>query len=391
MAVCVFCAAAAAQGAPKLIGTGCIPGTATDLSGLTDTLEDGSPHNRLGGFGSGLAYTGTGNLYVGVPDRGPADGTTHWVDRFDTFAIDVSPSGSVAVSLTQTTLLTNEKGERFTGAAAAFDAGNPAASLRLDPEGVRVARNGNLFISDEYGPFVYEFSPQGKRLRSLAVPAKFLVAQPNADGTKELPPGNTTGRQSNRGMEGLALAPGTGKLYGIMQSPLVQDGGLDAANKRVGTNNRILEIDPATGATREFLYPMDAAGNGVSEILAVNDHEFLVLERDGKAGADAAVKKLFRIDIANATDISAVTLPATGVPNGVAAVTKSLFLDLLDPSYKLAGASFPEKIEGLAFGPDLPDGRHLLLVTNDNDLAADKSSCVYAFAIDPADLPGFQR
>jgi hypothetical protein len=48
-AVSFFFAAAAAQSAPKLIGTGCIPGTATDLSGLTDTLEDGSPHNRLGG------------------------------------------------------------------------------------------------------------------------------------------------------------------------------------------------------------------------------------------------------------------------------------------------------------------------------------------------------
>jgi hypothetical protein len=191
-------------------------------------------------------------------------------------------------------------------------------------------------------------------------------------------------------MEGLAIAPGSGRLYGIMQSPLIQDGGLDAKNSRVGTNVRILEIDPATGSTREFLYPMDAASNGISEIAAVNDREFLVLERDGKAGAEAKFKKVFRIDIGSATDIGAATLPATGVPNGVTAVTKSLFLDMLDPSYNLAGASFPEKLETLAFGPDLPDARHLLLVVNDNDLAADKPSCVYAFAIDPADLPGFQ-
>src|SRR5438093_224604 len=102
-----------------------------------------------------------------------------------------------------------------------------------------------------------------------------------------------------------------------MQSPLIQDGGLDAANKRKGTNNRILEIDPATGATREFLYPMEAASNGVNEILAINDTEFLVIERDGNAGTAAAFKKIFKISLAGATDISATTLPQTGVPTGV--------------------------------------------------------------------------
>jgi hypothetical protein len=378
-----------AQSAPTLIGVGCIPGNATDLSGLTDKLEDGSPHNQLGGFGSALAYTGSGNLYVATPDRGPADGTTHFIDRYHVMRIEVSPDGTVVPTLVQTTLLANEKGEYFTGSATAFDAANSTASLRLDPEGVRVAPNGNLVISDEYGPFVYEFSPQGKRLRSLPVPQKFLITHPGVTTAAELPPTETTGRQSNRGMEGLALAPG-GKLYGIMQSPLIQDHGLDDTNKRKGTNNRILEIDPATGATRELLYPMEAAGNGVSEILAINDSEFLVLERDGNAGAAAAFKKLFRIKLADATDISIVTLPQTGIPDGVKPVTKSLFLDLLAPEYKLAGATFPEKIEGLAFGPDLPDGRHLLLVVNDNDLSAANPSCIYAFAVDPAELPNFQ-
>jgi len=32
-----------------------------------------------------------------------------------------------------------------------------------------------------------------------------------------------------------------------------------------------------------------------------------------------------------------------------------------------------------------------LLITVDNDFAADRQSCIYAFAVDPADLPGFQR
>ena len=126
-------------------------------------------------------------------------------------------------------------------------------------------------------------------------------------------------------------------------------------------------------------------------MLAINDHEFLVLERDNKAGKEAAFKKLFRIDIGGASDVTKVAkLPAKGLPDGVKAVTKKPFLDLLDPAFGLAGKDFPEKIEGMAFGPDLPDGRHLLLVTTDNDMEAKEPTWFFAFAIDKNDLPGFK-
>src|SRR4051794_529988 len=153
-----------------------------------------------------------------------------------------------------------------------------------------------------------------------------------------------------------------------MQNPLIQDGALDSANKRIGTNVRIVTIDVATGATHEYLYQLDSgANNGVNELVAVNDHQFLVIERDGKAGNAAAFKKVFEIDVSGATDVTNVVLPATGTPAGVTPVTKAAFLDLLDASFGLKGSAFPEKIEGLAFGPDLADGRHTLIVTNDND------------------------
>jgi hypothetical protein len=280
----------------------------------------------------------------------------------------------------------------FTGNAAAFDGTGSPASRRFDPEGVRVSGCGrSIFVSDEYGPYLYEFSlDSGKRLRSLAVPNKYLIDYPSATPGVELT-GNVAGRQSNRGMEGLAISPDGGKLYGVMQSPLIQDGGLDAAGKRVGLNARIVEIDTVTGDAREFLYPLDDKGNGISEILAVNDREFLVLERDGKVGAEAKIKKIYKIDIAAASDIRAVKqLPVSGIPAGITPVGKSLFIDLLNPAFGLAGASFPEKIEGLAFGPDLEDGRHLLLVVNDNDFTASQPTRIFAFAIDGFELPGFQ-
>src|SRR6185369_8336574 len=134
------------------------------------------------------------------------------------------------------------------------------------------------------------------RLRTLAVPDKYLITRPGVEDA-ELPPANAKGRQANRGMEGLAISPDGGKLYGMMQSPLIQDGALSASNSRIGTNVRLLELDIASGATRELVYPMESPAYGQNEILAVNDHQFLVLERDGRAGASAAFKRLFLIDI----------------------------------------------------------------------------------------------
>ena len=68
-------------------------------------------------------------------------------------------------------------------------------------------------------------------------------------------------------------------------------------------------------------------------------------------------------------------------------VDKTLFLDLLDPAYKIDATHtlkdvIAEKIEGLAWGPDLPDGRHVLYVASDNDLSLDLPTKIYAFAID---------
>src|SRR5262249_53052940 len=279
----------------------------------------------------------------------------------------------------------------LTGSAAAFDPTNSPDSLRFDPEGIRVDRCGEIaYVSDEYGPFIHQFDlDRGTRLGSLKLPNKFLIDLPSADGNVELA-ANTSGRQSNRGMEGLAISPDGSKLYGLMQSALIQDGALDASLKRVGTNNRLVEIDLESGAIREFLYQLDNKSNGVNEILAVNDHQFLVIQRDGNAGTAAAFKRSFHTDSAGASDIRAIeALPQTGTPAGVTPVSKSPFIDLLDLTFGLAGASFPEKIEGLAFGPDLPDGRHLLIVTNDNDFVASQPNPFPPLALDGSDLPGF--
>ena len=380
-----------ANAAVALLGVGSLPASATDLSGLTGTLESGVAKNLLS-VGSGLAYTGQGSRFIAVPDRGPnanpyntaVDDTTSFQARMH--EIDVSISGStVTPTVTKTTLFSNELGVPLTGLSSGFDATNSSASIRFDPEGVRVSRDGqSVFVSDEYGPFVYQFDRNsGRRLRVLNVPDKFKITAPNPRGATEIS-GNTSGRVSNRGMEGLAITPDGSTLVGIMQNPLAQDGG------RNGLNVRMLVIDLASGTSKELIYPLDNRSYGVNELVAINSSEFLAVERDGAAGVAAVAKRIYKINIAAATDVSAIaTLPLTGLPVGTVAATKALFIDLLNPAFGLAGASFPEKIEGLAIGPALPDGRISLIVTNDNDFLAANPNNFYVFALDRADLAGF--
>lgn len=365
-----------------LLGVGTLPGTTSDLSGLTGTQSDGTPHDRLGGLGSAISYTGIGSDYLLASDRGPKDGATDFACRVHRMTIAVTPGKSpvVALKLTATTLLKDEGGRSFVGTAADL-------RHRLDPEGVRVGRDGHFFISDEYGPAVAEFDPTGRRVKDFPVPARFRPAVVGPKPEDELPPKNTVGRLPNRGMEGLALTPDGARLVGLMQSPLIPDGALGKDGARVGLNCRVLDIDRATGRTRQFVYPLDDAANGVSEILAVSAHQFLVLERDSRAGQEAKVKQLILIDLTGATDVSRVDrLPAAGLPPGVRAVSKRPVLDLLDRRFGIAGPDCPEKFEGLAFGPDLADGRRLLLVTADNDFVAAQPFRVYAFAVGRNDL-----
>jgi hypothetical protein len=74
---------------------------------------------------------------------------------------------------------------------------------------VRVANDGkSVFISDEYGPYVYQFDrANGQHIRSFTLPANLAVAVQGPSIAAEAAPINTTGRVANKGMEGLAITP----------------------------------------------------------------------------------------------------------------------------------------------------------------------------------------
>ncbi len=363
----------ASQSEIKLIGKVSIPGDASDLSGIKKLLEDKSPSDRLGGFGSGFAYTGRGNNYVMLPDRGPGDGANSYLCRFHLVEIIPTKSEFLSFKVLKTTFLKNSDGSFFNGSSKAFTTNN-----RLDPEGIRVFKDGSLLICDEYGPSVLKFDSQGKLKQKFQIPDKFLIQNFSSEAQKEFPPFNQKGRVTNKGFEGLALAKDEKKWLAAIQAPLIQD--RDSIDSVI--NCRFLEMSIEGKPMRELVYVLENHKNGVSEILALGDEDYLVIERDSEGGEMAGFKKIFRINTAKATDVSNLSkLPSTKLKKEIAPVSKTLFFDLISSEFGLKGKDFPAKIEGITFGPDLPDGKKLLLISSDNDFKPNAPSWIYAFSV----------
>lgn len=364
----------------QLIGIGQFDGQATDLSGQQDQLENGEPHNRLGGF-SAIEYSGVGHRYAALSDRGPDDGSTGYLCRYHLLDISVEPGAAhpVKLQLVDTKLFNDAEGRPFTGSSAAIQV-TSQCGCRLDPEGFRFARNGGFFVSDEYGPQLVEFSAKGKEVRRFGLPAHLQVQHPCQDSSQEIRT-NQTGRSSNRGMEGLALSVDGRFLYGTMQSTLLQDAPRGEHGYSVGVNCRIVKIEVATGDVKEYVYQLDSPTNGLNEIVAMGDDQFLVIERDGKVGQSAAYKRIMKIDLAGATEVQDMDQLPHDLPESIHPVCKETFIDFLSPEFKLPPESVPEKLEGLTFGEPLADGRQTIIVASDNDFEAAIPSLIYVFGL----------
>jgi len=133
-------------------------------------------------------------------------------------------------------------------------------------------------------------------------------------------------------------------------------------------------------AVAQYAYRMEGSsqGRGISALVAINGHEFLVLERNNRGlGVDAeqtpANKRVFRISLKGASDVSGIDLDAAGMVFTPVTKEPGPWLDLAAAS-TLAHASLgvlggvsPEKWEGLTIGPRLADGSYLVLAGTDND------------------------
>lgn len=362
----------AADTTARIVAAGVVPADAVDAEGET-----------IGGIGSAIEVLPTGEIVM-MSDRGPGDGTIDYRPRLQFFSM-ASEGSKLVLKLTRTVLLSDSNGRFFTGLLPEMAAAQPPQRLDgrmcLDPEGLAIAPNGHFFISEEYMPSVREFDPDGKFVRRFPTPAEFLPRGPAgedfaADDAASL----VSGREPNRGLEGLARLP-DGRLAAVLQSGLVQDGGRDSASSRM----IVYRTDPAEVAAIYILPVADAgeldlsATSGkktkarqlvFSSLAALPDGRLLALERDN-CGADGSAKhstarwkSVVLLDLRGADNIS-----GRADHSGAAPVKRTVLFNLaaLDTAkHGLTRDEMPAKWEGLAV-TKVDGARVHLLVSSDND------------------------
>jgi len=315
---------------------------------------------------SGISYEPTTKTFYALSDaRTPDEGPT---PRIYNLKLDLNPTsfGTSNVNFGAVTILTDRQGKNF-------------EPLTLDPEGIALSGFGTVFISSEgeasanavTAPFIKEFDLfTGREIRSLPIPDKYI---PNGFGANQ-----TKGVRNNLAFESLVLTPNGRQLYTATEGALVQDG--PAATATNPTRARILRYDLLTGRPDgEFLYIADPvvlaptgnnfAVSGLVDLLPIDDRgTLLALERSFTAGTPGTGNsiKLYEITLDNATDISRIESLNALSPaelNAIKPVEKRLLLNF----DQLRLPTGLDNIEGMAFGPVLPNGQQSLIIISDNN------------------------
>lgn len=371
----------------------------TNMPSIGTTLA--GQNINLGGF-SGLTFDGTaanGNWkFITHTDRGPnpeplnVDGDADLERPFalpnfqpELVFFELNPTTG-ALTITNRVGLKNTNGSPLTGisnlqggaqgtaytdeeAVNVFGQTIPNSPFGADLEGIVKTPDGHFWMSDEYRPAIYHFDATGTLVERF-VPMGTNAFAGGPYGTEALP-AVFAQRRANRGFEGIAYQ--NGKIYAFIQTSLDNPDNTTDTVSKGSRNLRIVEFDIASKTTTgQYVYIREAGSDKIGDAVATSvNGEFLVMERDDLLGPEA-VKNVFRINLAAATNINSLpnVLPGIGktveqasaaelVTAGITVVNKTYFLDLAE-----LGFNTVDKTEGFT----IIDG-NTFAVVNDNDFA----------------------
>lgn len=403
-----------------LVGVGRMPASTLDELGETFGSASSMAFDISSWKRTPTGYEGT--LYL-LPDRGyNVEGPINYRARLNRLAIKFTPvqpgtappegkeQSAVEATLGAPILLTDQAGAPFTGldpvkpqrpAAGEFPElpQGPNQRISIDAEGLVRMPDGSVYISDEYGPYIYRFSRQGVLQSAIAPPAAFIPMRNDRPDFSAEDPDPDVGRVNNRGFEGLTLTPGGKFLIAVLQSPTVQDGGKKAAHTRALVYAMTDPMRPVLVREHVITLPSynepdgSSAVAAQSEVAALSDEVLLMLCRDSRRGYGAAkrggslYRKLGLVDLRDRTNTLAAPYsnhpwiaPNGKLEDGIAAATFTEVIDLnnerelarfgLHNQGKNDRNQLSEKWESIgivsALDPQRPDD-FFIFVGNDND------------------------
>lgn len=219
---------------------------------------------------------------------------------------------------------------------------NPTLAPVMDLEALIRFKDGTFLLSSEGDfnkkprtmPFLKMWSEQKLWFIEVLIPDSFL---PEKIGMQ------TKGLQNNSGFEALALSPDEKSLYVMSELPLFQNQNSEIEFLNFQLNDKSWELKSRLSYQRD-LPPKGVVEvmRGVSEILYWKKDYLLVLERFARLSKKRGVflgAELFSVNLSDLKKKKLISLDEDLAANW----------------------------EGLAWGPDLSDGRKLLLLVSDNN------------------------
>jgi len=352
--------------------------TLTDRSQLKFIGEYDIPHNQvfqnttIGGL-SGIDYDAEHNIYYLISD----DRSSINPARFYTANIFLDEKGIDSIrfisvkSLLQPsgTIYPNSKEDPFrTPDPEAIRLNRKAKQLVWTSEGERIIKGDTIVLQD---PSVNIISTNGNYIDSFALPPNMHMQQVQR------------GPRQNGVFEGMSFIKNYEKLLVSVEEPLFEDG------PRAGLNDssawiRIIKFDVKSRKPEaqyaykidEVAFPENPPGsfklNGVADILALNDHQLIVLERSFSTGRKPCTIKIYLADLNNPVDVSNV--PSLG-SSPIKFTSKRLLLNMDDLGI------YTDNIEGVTLGPKLSNGHQSIIFVADNNFSKDEITQFLFFEI----------
>jgi hypothetical protein len=282
---------------PRLVGRAVLPvetlapgrpagAAATSANGITFPL----PSQPVEGF-SGIVKGRRPGEYLAMPDNGFGNKANSF--DFLIRAYHIRPhfktarggSGSVSVGR----FISFSDPRRVIG----FPITNDGSGRRLltgadiDPESLQRGPNGDLWVGDEFGPWILHFNAGGVLLDRPFPVAGVIAATNPAIGSQ--PPTIA----NSRGFEGMAISPSGRYLYAVLEGAVVGD---PADSRRVYQ----FDVRGERFTGRTWTYRTELTPNMVADVQALDDHRLVVIERDGSRGADVVFRRVYVVDLRQA-------------------------------------------------------------------------------------------
>ena len=329
-------------------------------------------NTTVGGL-SGIDYDAKNDCYYMVSDdrsdKNPA--------RFYKAKIFISAKGIDSFAFTDIENMLQADGKVYPGSAQdRFKTPDPEA-IRYNPEknylawsseGERIVKANDTVLTD---PAVIMIRPNGKYIDSFALPEMMKMHA------------TEKGPRRNGVFEGMSFADNYKTLYVNVEEPLYEDG----PRADVVDNDafiRIIKFDvSAKKGVAQYAYKLEPVAfaakpenefkiNGVPDILSLGNNKLLVIERSFSTGRLPCTIRVFIADLNGATDISELTLKGN---HAFIPAKKTRLLNMDDLGI------YTDNIEGVTFGPVLPNGHKTLVFIADNNFTIAEKAQVLLFEV----------